>query len=150
MSASSDSKALEDFPVSQLHTIRQIQEGDYRPPYRKATSQAISQYRRYRIAPHQAQRVLQEWYRTINGHHGVSVDVSQVISTAISRRRPDAPQDELSAPTTGSTNSLEEFRRRSLQSSQQESFQPKVCAFYNSREGCRRGATCPFVHLGAK
>ncbi len=54
----------------------------------------------------------------------------------------------IAPPPMDSADAMREMRNRQLRQIQRSTMQPKVCMHYGSKEGCRRGVSCPFHHAG--
>jgi hypothetical protein len=48
----------------------------------------------------------------------------------------------------GDEAALRDLRNRALKQQARSTLQPRPCAHYGSKEGCRRGTSCPFAHAG--
>lgn len=162
---SSSGRRLDDASVGFLYVARQFQDRPYQPITSRKLSQAFADERRLRAPPHLVQKTFTDFYNAVNGKYGIEVeDPLQLQTSYYTRKRPREDDFKMNRAVGGGTaasaesvnnasvgeskmaQDLQDLRRMQLKRNQAASHAPKVCQYYNTREGCRRGINCPHVH----
>lgn len=158
----SQNRLVEEMPVSFLCVSRKLQERPYEPLTSQSVSHAVAQQHTFRPPVYIAQETLQEFYRVIQGKCGVSKAAPGTTAVINGESEPfGAPVQAAAgvsfpAPIAGgppsSSTSIQDYRLAQIRNSERHqkpavtSGGVRICSYLNTREGCRRGSACPYLH----
>lgn len=166
---------MTDQPPALACVIRPLQDCPYQCVVGRTILHCAQRPDKYALRPHVIQKHLVDLYVKLNGNYGVNVPdpyalLPAVIERSKRRRSPgraDAAGDQPPQPGADGASSVQQqqqqapqaaagaqsdvdamrgFRQRQMEQLQRRDMQPKLCSFYNTKEGCRRGSDCPFLH----
>jgi hypothetical protein len=149
--------AIEAMPPSFLCVTRKLQERPYEALSARKVSQAMTQQMHLRPPPHAAKQAVVDFYTAINGHCGVYVpqpeSMDLVTYQSYQQKQLVPPTMTVPAPVLGDSSpfnaagslaAMEDFRLQQIRQNEQQS--KRGCHYFTTKEGCRRGALCPYQH----
>ncbi|KAH8607827.1 hypothetical protein ERJ75_001321600 [Trypanosoma vivax] len=166
--ASKTNYVVEHAPPSAVCLVRKIQSSPYQAlPLEQLLSVTVPNVFSLRPPPHVAHQAVMDFYFAVNGHCGVECyDPSSIeLSGAGTPHAPGVPavasaartQQQLSGPALGApvprptaAASSEDYRLSQIRRNERHvnnATYGKVCVFFQTREGCRRGPYCNFLHI---
>lgn len=148
---------MEEVPVSLLCVTRKLQEKPYEPLHPQEVQQAIGQQMSLRPPPYVAQDQLFEFYAILSGHCNTKpmdnatpfvADLLTMAPGPAAAPSHSASVGVLPAPPSDLA-SVQDFRLQQIRHNERHvgSKGSRLCSYFNTREGCRRGASCPYAHV---
>ena len=142
-------RLVEEHPVSWLYVAQKHQERPYEPLTPFQVQQSIQHNIAYRPPPYVSQDTLCEMYEVFDGHCGIQcADPTRLTLLSMGSRGPGPHSHHSNTVTSNSAGSGEDYRLQMIRQNERHvNSKQKICSFFNTREGCRRGASCGFLHV---
>ena len=148
---SGSNRLVEEFEPGFLSVTSRFQDQKYAPLSSKQLLAAINQQQHCRPPPHMVRQAFNEMYTAFNGYCNIQHESPAVMDMITQPRKgsavPSAPGGVLGVLPSPS-QSMEDFRLNQIRLNERhQNMKNRVCSYFTTREGCRRGGSCPFIHV---
>ena len=166
-------RVIEGMPASFLCIVRKVQDRPYEPLTARKVQQASSQQAHLRPPPHVSKQAFNDFYTAINGYCGVShpapESMDMITYQSYQQKMQQQQQHQggaytggggvLAAPAGGdsslmappqlsSAEAIEDFRLQQIRQNEKHvTHKGRICSYFHTKDGCRRGFACQFLHV---